>query len=289
MKSFKYWGVTVALALLIGVGISWTITKIKERNDPLNKSDAFVYSNNGTLYWFELASRKGKLEGYLHRQKLVNKIEEPVNIEEKKYLLDGEKTEKGYEFKVKVDGEIITYDAWVSGPHLSVQKHGEKDIRLYNPVNKEELGEYIDALKNYHAEEKENNRLRKFFTDLRQVYGYLYTSGNSSYQLFIKIDEALQEGELRGSLLMMNDTGDKIQPYQETRYDLNGITDGLMVEFYTTVDEKKVKMTGNFHEGAVSFDLSFWKSDEKLRFKAVTEEEFKQRYEDFTKKVGEHR
>ena len=62
----------------------------------------------------------------------------------------------------------------------------------------------------------------------------------------------------------------------ETRYALNGVTDGNMVRFFTTVDGKTTKLEGHFHDGAIGFDLSFWSSVQKLTFRAVTEEEFKQ-------------
>ena len=87
------------------------------------------------------------------------------------------------------------------------------------------------------SEEIEKNRLNKFFSELETIYGYFYSADDESLQLFIKIDEALLEGELTGSLFMMADTGS----YEETSYVLNGITDGLMVQFFTIVDEKDTK------------------------------------------------
>ncbi|MBT2678687.1 hypothetical protein J7E38_06700 [Bacillus sp. ISL-35] len=274
MKRNKLWGAMLLTALLIGIGLWWTITEMKDRRDPLNQADAFVYTDNGMLYWFELTSRKGKVEGSLHQQKLMDGYSESPYIEEKTFPLTGESTEKGYEFIVNADGKRIAYHAFFSGPHLSVQKLQEKDSHLYNPVSEEELAEYVDALLNYHAEEKENERLRKFFSDLRQVFGYLHTSEDGSYQLFIKIDEALLEGELTGSLFMVEATDDKNQPYEESKYVLNGVTDGQMVELYTTVDNKKIKMTGDFHDDAQSFDLSFWKANKQLTFNAINKEEY---------------
>ncbi|MFD2446915.1 hypothetical protein ACFSO7_23520 [Bacillus sp. CGMCC 1.16607] len=165
-------------------------------------------------------------------------------------------------------------------------KTREKDFNYYNPVDQEELDGYVESLLNYHTEEIENNRLRKFFNDLRKVYGYLHTSDDGSYQFFIKIDEVLLDGGgLTGSLLMMADTENKNNPYEETRYVLNGGTDGHMVEFFTTVNGKKTKLKGNFHESATGFDLSFWATNRKLLFHAVTEEEYKQKYEEFKTKA----
>jgi hypothetical protein len=288
MKKRSYWGLSAVMGLII-IGVIWWITnEVKDLKDPLNKSDAFVYSDNRTLYWFELASRKGKVDGRLHQQKYIEEDGKEQYMDDNIYPLTGNVTEKGYEFKVNISGENTTFDAWFSSPHLAVQKQGEKDNILYNPVDQEELDEYVKAIKLYDSEQKEKERLKKFFSDLDSVYGYLYYTENEAFQLFIKIDEALLEGELTGSLLMMVHMGDKNKPYEETRYVLNGVTDGHMVEVFTQVDGKETKLEGNFHEGATGFDLSFWTTNQKLSFHAVTEEEFKQIYEEFkTEKENE--
>ncbi|MFJ8248064.1 hypothetical protein [Peribacillus asahii] len=291
MKKLKYWGVAVVIGLLIGVAFWWATSEGKDRKDPLNQSDAFVYSDNGILSLFELTSQKGKVEGTLHQQKIIEEAGKVPFIEEKKSPLTGEITEKGYEFKVNNGGNIMTFNAWFSKGNLVVQKQGEKDTEVYKAVDQEELDKYVKALQQdlqmaiYHSEEKEKNRLRKFFSDLDSVYGYLYSAENGSFQLFVKIDEALLQGELTGSLLMMTDTGSKTNPYEETRYVLNGITDGLIVRFFTTVDGKETKLEGNFHNGATGFNLSFWTTNQSLSFQAVTEEEFKRKYEEFKTKA----
>ncbi|MDF2854351.1 MAG: hypothetical protein K0Q87_202 [Neobacillus sp.] len=282
---------TVVIGLLIGVAFWWATSGVKDRKDPLNQSDAFVYSDNSILYWFDLTSQKGKVEGTLHQQKIIEEVGKVPLMEEKKFPLTGETTEKGYEFKVNNGGKVMTFDAWFSEGNLVVQKQGEKENEVYKAVDQEELDKYVKALQQelqmaiYHSEEKEKNRLRKFFSDLDSVYGYLYSAENGSFQLFVKIDEALLQGELTGSLLMMTDTGSKTNPYEESRYVLNGITDGLMVRFFTTVDGKETKLEGNFHNGATGFDLSFWTTNQNLSFQAVTEEEFKQKYEEFKTKA----
>ncbi|GHH96938.1 hypothetical protein [Neobacillus kokaensis] len=275
MKKLKYWGVAAVISLVIGTACWWAISKVNEHNDPLNKSDAFVYSDNGFLYWFELTSKRGKVEGKLHQLRFIEKAGKAPLKDEKIYNLIGETTEKGYKLKVNNGTEMMTYEAWFTGPHLSIQKQGEKDIKLYNPVNQEELKGYVSALKDYDAEEKENKRLREFFSKLRNVYGYLYTAKDGSFQLFVKIDEALLEGEITGSLLMMDDKG------KEKRYVLNGITDGQMVKFFINADGKTTELEGDFHKGATRLDLSFWTTDQKLSFHEVTKEEFKQYYEEF--------
>jgi hypothetical protein len=291
MNKSKAWGVAAAIGILIGITFWWTTSVMEDRKDPLNKSDAFVFCDNGRLYWFELSSRGGKVKGQLHQQKIIEEIGKPPVMKAKKYAVTGKTTEKGYEFKVKNGGEFIPYDAWFSGGNLLVQKQGEKDHTLYKAVSKAELDDDVKAIQqelqilNYYSEEKEKTRIRNFFTKLKSVYGYLYTAEDGQYQLFIKIDEALLQGELSGSLLKMDDTGDKTNPYKETKYALNGITDGIMLDFYTAVDGKETKMKGNFYKDARGFDLSFWLTNQKLAFHAVSEDEFKKSYEEFKTKA----
>jgi hypothetical protein len=279
------------MGLLIGVVFWWGFSIFEDRKDPLNKADSFVYSDSGSLYWFEVSSRKGKVEGFYHQQEVIEEVGKVPYLEEKKSPINGKTTENGYEFKINSDGDILKYHAWFSGGNFLVQKHGEINNLSFEAVDQVKLDENIKALQKdlekaiYHAEEKENSRLRNFFTDLRSVYGYLYSRENETFQLFIKIDEALLQGEISGSLLLMNHNGDKTNRYDETKYDFNGITDGIMVEIFTLVDGKETSMTGSFHGDASSFDLSFWKSDQKLSFQAVTEEEFHQKYEEFKTKA----
>jgi hypothetical protein len=290
MKKLKYWGVTVVIGLLFGVALWWGISNVEDRKDPLNKADAFVYSENGILYWFDLTSSKGKVEGKFHQQKVVEEIGKVPFLEEKESPITGKTTEIGYEFLVTSGGDIMKFDAWFSGANLYLQKHGEKNKKLFEAMDQKELDENVKVIQKelefaiYHSEEKEKNRIRKFFADLKSEYGYLSSPENESFQLLIKIDEALLQGELSGSLLLMDNTGDKNQPYEETKFHFNGITDGLMVELYTIVDGKETRLIGNFHGDASSFDLSFWKTNQKLSFHAVTEEEFNHSYEEFKTK-----
>lgn len=274
MKKLKYWGVAAVIGVLIGAAFWWVPSKVNELKDPLNKSNAYVFSDNGILYWFELNSKRGKIEGKLHQQRLIETAGKTPTMEENIYPLTGGTTKERYFFKAKYGTEMMRFAAWFTGPHLSVQKQGEKDSKLYNPVNWVELDSYVKALQDYHMEERENNQRREFFTALRNVYGYLYSASDSSFQLFVKIDEALLEGELTGSLLMIDDEG------KETRHALNGVTDGHMLRLFTTVDGQTTKLEGIFHEGATEFDLSFWMTDQMLTFHAVTEEEFIQSYEE---------
>lgn len=285
MDRLKWWRVATLIGVLIGVAILWVT--FEDRKDPLNKSDAFVFQDEGELYWFEITSRIGKVEGKLYKKVIIEEIGREALFEEKYYSVTGKTTDKGYEFQVKDDKEILKFEAWFSEGNLSIQEQGESEIKIYQAVGNEELGEYKNELQQewenvlYYAEEKEKNRKRKFLSDLKSVYGYLYSSENDSFQVFLKIEEAFEQGEAAGTLLVMEHTGNETNPYQEVRYVLNGITDGLMVEFFTTVDGQGTKLKGNFIEATIGLDLSFWMTDKKLRFKAVTEDEYMQKYEEF--------
>ncbi|MCM3176671.1 hypothetical protein [Cytobacillus horneckiae] len=290
MKKLTYMGVAAVIGVLLGIAFLWAASEMKERKNPLNKFDAFVYSDKGTLNWFELTSRNGKVEGKFYRQKIMEVRGEIPFIEEKTYYLTGKSTEKGYEFKVNKGSDIILLDAWISGEDLFIQKQGEEGNKVFKAVNEEELNKNEKTMQQElqiaidQMEEKEKNRLKKLFSDLNSIYGFLYSRANDSYQLLLTINEATLEGEVAGTLLMMTNKGRGNNSYEETSYDLNGITDGLMVELFTTVDGKKTKLEGNFHEGASGFDLSFWTTNEKLPFYAVTEEEFNNIYEKFKEK-----
>jgi hypothetical protein len=280
----------VIIGLLIGVILWWGMPRLDDRKDPLNKAEAFVYSDNGTLNWLELTNRRGKVEGNFYQQKLLEEIGKVPVLEEKKSSLTGKTTKNGYEWILSNGEDITKYNAVLVGANLFVKKQGEKDNLLFEAMDHKQLDKKRKTLQQelelaiYHSEEKENNRLRKFFTDLRNVYGYLYSSEKESFQLFIKIDEALLEGELSGSLLVLEHTENINNPYEETKYILNGITDGLMLEFSTIVDGKETRLKGDFHGDAFGFDLSFWKTTNQLSFHAVTEEEFNQSYEENKKK-----
>ncbi|ALC89128.1 hypothetical protein AM500_04475 [Bacillus sp. FJAT-18017] len=271
----------VLIGLLIGYTAWWVTTEVKVSSEPLNQHDAYVYSNNAMIHWFELSSRKGKVEGYFHEGKLIEEDDEPPLVERQKYPLTGKKTKNGYELTVNKDGNKITYDVAFSGPHLSVQKPGEHEAILYNPVNQRELDEYVTALLDYNVEKNEKDQIRQQFAGIHNVYGYLHNPLDGNQLLFIKIDEALLEGELSASLLIVSDTGNAGTPYKETKYVLNGITDGNMLELYTYVDGQRFRLKGNFNDMATSVNLSLWTTGEKLDFHAVTEEEFKQTYEKF--------
>lgn len=71
MKKLTYWGVAAVIGVLLGIAFWWAASEMQERKNPLNKFDAFVYSDKGNLNWFELTSRNGKVEGEFYRQKIM--------------------------------------------------------------------------------------------------------------------------------------------------------------------------------------------------------------------------
>lgn len=127
--------------------------------------------------------------------------------------------------------DIILLDAWISGGNLFIQKQGEKGNKVFKAVNEEELNKNEKTMQQEmqiaidQMEEKEKKRLKKFFSDFNSIYGFLYSRANDSYQLLLTINEATLEGEVTGTLLMMTNKGRGNNSYEETSYDLNGITD----------------------------------------------------------------
>ncbi|WP_026909359.1 hypothetical protein [Paucisalibacillus globulus] len=286
MKRVKYVVIGV-LAMVLIVSLGWLISDAKEKSAMKSQPDIFLFQNQGELHWMELTIQKEKLKGKLHQQFIIEEPGQDPVLEEKTYSLKGEKSGNNYELILNKDGDKTIYQATLREGNLFIQLQGDSDGKLYKAADKEELQVTINELQDefdsliYHAEYKEKERIRKFFNDLKSIYGFLYTDEEQSFQLFIKIDEALLEGEVSGSLVMMTN---KNNAYEETTYALNGITDGLMIEFHTTVDGKAMKLEGNFHqEDASSFDLSFWESEDNVLFQAVTEDEFNQRNEEYRK------
>ena len=277
----KRWKLIALVGLLIGIACWWVIYEVKNQSDPLNKSDAFVYSEDGILYWFELTSRNGKVKGTFYQHVLIEDedVRDLPHIEEKQSPLTGEFTDTGYEWQTNEGGKIVTYVATLSEENLLIHKQGEEDSKLYRAVNKEKLAEYEMTIHEAlqiaidQNEEKEKSRLRKFFSEFNNVYGYYYTNDDKSLQLLIKVDEANLEGDVTATLLMT--TKDNHKSYEEKTYELNGITDGHMVEFYTVVDGMQTKLKGDFRTATTGFDLSFWTTNETLFFRAVTEKEMK--------------
>lgn len=272
MRKFKHWRIVAVMLLLVGLALWWFASEIKERQVLLNQFDAFVYDDNDVLSWFELTSLNGKVKGEYHQQKIKEK---------ETFSVTGKETEEGFELKVDKHGDVLIFDIKPSKSNLLVQKRGEKSSHLYRGVSREELATSVEANREYNTEYDEKIRWKQFTVALKRNYGYLYAEKNGTYQLFLKVDEVLFGGELSGSLFVMNANGDSHKPYKETRYVMNGITDGNMVEFFPTVNGKSTKLGGHFLKDATGLDLLFWITGEQLRFHAVTEKEFKQSYEKF--------
>jgi len=291
MGKLKYWGLSVLTVVLIGAGFWWGTSRASDQKDPLNNSDAFLYHEEGSLYWFELSKRNEKVEGTFYQQKLIEEIGQVPLIEEKKYSVSGRTTEKGYELHINEDDQAVIYDARMDGEKLILQKQGENSSQTYKAIDKRQLQQYKNELQDeletaiYHSEKKEKDRLKKFFSEFNSVYGYLSSEENETFQVFFQVDEALLEGEVMGSLLLMEKLEDG--SYKETNYEVNGITDGLMIRLYTTVDGESTKLEGRFLESSQSFEISFWLTDKKLTFHVVTEDEYHERYKDF-KENGEN-
>jgi cbb3-type cytochrome oxidase subunit 3 len=129
------------------------------------------------------------------------------------------------------------------------------------------------------TEEMENKRIRSFFDELNSHYGYVHLAEEQDFQLLLKFSEAYYEGEIAGSILLMENTGEE---RKKTSYDWAGITDGNMIKIYLTEDGEQKMVEGKFHGDASSFELSFWLTDQPITFHAATKEEYRQHYEAYT-------
>lgn len=287
MKKLIYSMLTV---IIIGAAVWWGISIMNDRKEPINQSDAFVYAENSVLQWFDLSIRNETIKGTFNEKKIIEEIGKVPVLAEHTYKVTGTSTTNGYELQVQKDGSLEKYDAWFANDQFHIRSHIDGEIKILKGVKENELKKYMDDLQEqldiavYHSEKKEKDRIQKFFNDLRSKYGFLYRSDDESFQVFIKIDEAYLEGELSGTLTLMEKIDGQENPYKETKYEINGITDGLMINLYTTVDGKTVKMEGNFPNGADSFLLTFWMTEKEIMFLSVTEEEYKQSYEEFKTK-----
>ncbi|WP_071461518.1 hypothetical protein [Bacillus massilinigeriensis] len=278
MNRFK----TLALAgvmimLLISASIWWSNSKSGDPNDPLNMPYAFVYKGgNGDFYWFDITKRSGKVKGKFHQ---LNVVEEKSSIKETAYPVTGKKTGKGYEIKISFKGKKQRSDVHFSGKNLLVKEKQGKFERLYRAVDKKEFDRVIENFQdeakraNYNEEQFFNHHLDTFFSELDRTFGYLYARKNESLQLLLKIDEWTREGDVSGSLLVSTRSDNK-KPYEETKYEVVGITDGSILQLYTKVDGKETRLIGHFHGNASKLELSFWKTKHRLIYRAVTEEEF---------------
>lgn len=286
MSKFQNWVLIILAGALIVLLFWWLLSEKQDGKDSEDK-EIYLYSEQGELIWLELTNQQDKVKGKLHQKKVMDEIGEVPYMAEEEYTLIGEATEDGYIFEKTKDKESIELKANLTDSDISLEMPGEEGRKLLKPITSEKLTEYEEDIQQdldyalYHMEKKEKDRIAKFVSEFTSVYGYLYSEEDKPYQLFLRIDEALLQGEVTAELLLMEKTEDENKPYNETRYPTYGITDGLMLELYTDVDGESTVLKGNFHDSAASFDLSFWLADEKLLFRAVTEEEFNQKYEEF--------
>lgn len=252
-----------------------------------SKEEVYSYSQKGELIWVELNNRKDKVKGTIHWKKVVEEVGQVPYLEENKFALAGEKAEDGYIITLKKDKETIEAKVSIINSELSLQILGEETSKPLKLVTKEELAAQQEVIQEdleyalYHMEKKEKDRIAQFVSDFTNVYGYLYSEDDRPYLLFLRIDEALLQGEVTAELLLMEKTEDDNTPYKETSYPVNGITDGQILKLYTDVNGKSTLLEGNFHDSAASFDLTFWLTEEKVQFRAVSEEEFNQKFEAF--------
>lgn len=280
MNKIKKWVISLLASTLIILSLWWAISETKEEKP----AEFFVFHDQGELLWFELTILEDNIEGSLHHQKIIEEPGQVPVLEEKTYPIVGKVHEYGYEIIVNNGEEKTIYNAKKSNGNLFVQLQGNSEGELYKVASEQEIQESINELHEefdyvmYHAEHKENERIRKFFDELQSAYGFLYTEEDQAFQLFIRIEEALLEGEVSGSLLMVTKKDDS---FAEATYEWNGITDGLMIRMYTTVNGEETKLEGNFYGDGFSFDLSFWGSKNKVFFHAVTEDEYKKHSEEF--------
>lgn len=268
-------GTAAVLAMILIGGVVWWAISQKE-------TKIYVHSDEGVLMWLELSGGNHNIDGTLHHHQIIEEPGIEPFMEKKEYTLSGTKTENGFTLTAVYHDETRNFTGKLSGTDFVLTER-EKNPLKFAAVSKQELEGFIKKLEEeledavYHAEEREKTRIRQFFAELRNVCGFLYTAPDGSKQYFIKIDEALLEGELTGSLLATVNTGNEQNPFKETTYPLNGITDGRLLNFYTNIDGKSKKLDGHFEDGVTGFHLSLWDSDEKLFFEAVTEEEYAQK------------
>lgn len=277
------WRLVVAVFCLIGVIGWWTASEFIFTKTVIYAT----YSDKDELSWFEWISRKGEVKGSFHEWILKEEIGRPPVIDQNTYHFIGKKMENGYELTVDKDGKDKLFYVTFSDGHLMLRKQTETEEKEYRMVVEDELDYYVQLIEQelekalYHAESKEKARVRTFFDELNRIEGFFSSAKDDSFQLYIQLDEALYEGELSGSLLLMLSTGEEASPYKEITYELHGITDGLMVQFFTMVDEEAMTLEGHFHEDDYRFEVSFWLSDQSLTFYPVKEEEFYEKYNQY--------
>ncbi len=277
----NYWPAGLLLVLFGLTAFLWASGASEKRVEPVNRWDAFVLQEDGALSWFTLKKESKKINGTYHQRFINDDTNQPAFIDEQKYKVTGKETDNGYELSLE-GKERKTLEAWISGKDLSVKRAGQP-VALYKSASESELEKHQAVLEEeleaflYDYEYKEQQRIKAFFDLLRSKYGYIHIEEDRSLMIFIQFHEALYEGELSGSMLVLNKSGSALQ---EEEYEINGITNGKSLTLFAPVDGKSVKLEGEFSDNLKNIRLSFWLTREKLEFHEADREELKRLLEE---------
>jgi len=245
--------------------------------------------------WFKVTEKKGKVTGHLNETILEEnpKRHFDPNLFINKYKLTGKTIENGYEFQVKQGKKTVTYEVHLAEKDLSVRKQGEKQSITYKAVDQTKLRAVQKDIHDRYEElmEDTENRfhdyVRNFIKKVTGTYGYLYTSEDGSYQLFLKVKRMHIESEWSGSFLMRTVPGDSSETYKETKYEARGISDGMMFDLVTYPGIENDFIVGETDRDATSIKLPFKMAGGTIEFKAVTKEEYQEQTEAFKKQAEE--
>ncbi|WP_027725136.1 hypothetical protein [Tuberibacillus calidus] len=266
----------IVIGLIVTISVFWFIGESYFSKTAGSQAKIFIYRDDHQLWWLSLTGRSHDVSGEYYRWTIQEKAGSPPTWQKQADSVTGKVTDDGYQLLMNRNGTKETFSAKYVDGKLMV-----KGFPL-TPVSQSKLKSYQQAFKEdweqtvYVAEQKENERLDRFFSDLRKVYGYLYAPDNSQEWLFLKVEEALREGEWSCTLQVVEK-----KPHRTTTYHLNGITDGLMAKLYTTVDGKSVTLEGKFRNVAKDLELTYWKTGETVHFQAVNETEYQKRWRSF--------
>ncbi|MGG1861624.1 hypothetical protein ABEP22_13965 [Bacillus safensis] len=294
MNRSKIWIVAILAVLIMGA-VSWIAYQANAKKSVLNQSYAFAYKTKNHVNWFKVTEKKGKVTGHLNETILEEspKRHFDPNLFINKYKLTGKTIENGYEFQVKQGKETVTYEVHPAEKDLSVRKQGEKQSITYKAVDQTKLRAVQKDIHDRYEElmEDTENRfhdyVRNFIKKVTGTYGYLYTSEDGSYQLFLKVKRMHIESEWSGSFLMRTVPGDSSETYKETKYEARGISDGKMFDLVTYPGIENDFIVGETDRDATSIKLPFKMAGGTIEFKAVTKEEYQEQTEAFKKQAEE--
>lgn len=296
MNRSKIWIVAILAVLIMGA-VSWIAYQANAKKSVLNQSYAFAYKTKDHVNWFKVTEKKGKVTGHLNETILEEnpKRHFDPNLFINKYKLTGKTIENGYEFQVKQGKETVTYEVHPVEKDLSVKKQGEKQSITYKAVDQTKLRAVQKDIHDRYDElmDDTENRfydyVRNFIKKVTGTYGYLYTSEDGSYQLFLQVKLMHIESEWSGSFLMRTVPGDSSETYKETKYEARGISDGMMFDLvtYPGIGTENDFIVGETDRDATSIKLPFKMAGGTIEFKAVTKEEYQEQTEAFKKQAEE--